>query len=280
MDPPDDSPLLTAILPVWDRYCEFLPGCIEDVQRQGVPVRLVVVENCSTTPLPTVPAGVEVVRTPSRVTAGGARNLGLTRVSTPYVCFLDVDDRLLPGTLAFCLGRLQAQPRLVGCMTAPVAWNPETGETAPFGYPRRHVYRLSERRTLLALYLLGRCAVNVATGSIWRTDAVRESGGFGDADYAEDWQLAGALALRGPIALERRPGRLYRRHEGSLAAGVHEEAYRRCFDTLRAQARRTPGSPLAVRASLPVFAALHRLKLRLQVAAERRAVHTTRGAHA
>ena len=44
-------------------------------------------------------------------------------------------------------------------MTAPVAWNADTGDTAPFGYPRRHVYWLSGRRTLLALYLFwGRMA--------------------------------------------------------------------------------------------------------------------------
>lgn len=272
----DESIQLTAIVPVWDRYCDFLPGCVDDLLGQRVPLRLLIVDNCSDTALPTLPAGVEVIRTRSRLSAGAARNHALRRVSTPYVCFLDVDDRLLPGTLAFCLERLREQPALIGCMTAPLAWNADTGEIAPFAYPRPHVYWLSGRRTLLALYLLGRCAVNVATGSVWTTDAVRQAGGFGDGDYAEDWQLASALALRGAIALHRRPGRLYRQHDGSLVAGVHEDAYRRCFDALRAQARQTPGSSLAVRASLPLFAVLHRLKLRVQVRSERRAVSQPR----
>jgi glycosyltransferase involved in cell wall biosynthesis len=44
---------------------------------------------------------------------GAARNAGLALADTPYVVFLDQDDRLAPGALAHALGLLDAEPKAV-----------------------------------------------------------------------------------------------------------------------------------------------------------------------
>ena len=53
------------------------------------------------------PRHVHTIHLPARVSVGAARNAAVEHTSTPYVLFLDADDRLLPGTLAF----LVDQPR-------------------------------------------------------------------------------------------------------------------------------------------------------------------------
>jgi hypothetical protein len=49
-----------------------------------------------------------------------------------------------------------------------------------------------------------------------RTAAVKESGGYADADSGEDWVLGVSLAFRGRIVLDPTPSRLYGRHAESL----------------------------------------------------------------
>ncbi|KJV08151.1 glycosyl transferase [Elstera litoralis] len=48
------------------------------------------------------------VRLPRQGGLGAARNIGLDRVGTPYVGFLDADDVLMPGALARLVGMLEA----------------------------------------------------------------------------------------------------------------------------------------------------------------------------
>jgi hypothetical protein len=49
-----------------------------------------------------------------------------------------------------------------------------------------------------------------------RSDVLRDAGGFADADHEEDWRPAVALAARGGVDLDPRPGRRYRVSDRSL----------------------------------------------------------------
>jgi glycosyltransferase involved in cell wall biosynthesis len=233
---------------------------------------VIVVDNASTQPLPALPSEVKVIRTERRLSTGTARNAGLAHVGTPYVAFVDADDALLPGALSFCLSELDAHPEDVACGGSLLAWDAATGHTRPCGRPRDHVLRLSRRRLPLALYLLGRCAFFLETGAVLRTDALVDAGGFGDGDYAEDWQLAAALAFRGPIALHRRPVGLYRIHDQSLYASARGRAlYAASMRALRVRMRRDPRVPRWVKLLvLPLLVPAHELKARLLERAEAR----------
>jgi glycosyltransferase involved in cell wall biosynthesis len=241
------------VVPAWGAYAGApLVEAVESLRAQDLPARIVVVDNVSEPPVPELP-GVDVVRATSRMTLGGARNLGLSAVTTPYVMFWDADDLMLPGTLRFLRDRLAAEPDAVLAAASILEGEPPV----PHRWPRPWMYPLARRRDLFGL---ANCIWSLfpATGSaLMRTDAAQASG-FADRNGGEDWILGVSLAFRGRILLEARPGRLYRRlgvsfwaEYGSLARQlvVHARA-------VRERIRDDKGIPNWVRAALPVIAVL------------------------
>jgi glycosyltransferase involved in cell wall biosynthesis len=248
-------------VPVWDGYVAFVRHCVESILDQtGVETpRVVVVDNASHVPLPSLPRGVQVVRSHRRLSVGAARNLGLGRVETTNVIFCDADDRLLPGSMAFLISRMEARPELVAAICRYVSWNPETGERVVLERsPRPVVFRVARFPRLFAVAGL-RYNCFPVVGGILRTDAARDAGGFGDGDVGEDWILGAQLAFRGPIEFHREPSFLRRVHAGSLWHRQHEpsEYLTRC-DLLRERVRRDASVPRWVKAGLPLLALVHR----------------------
>lgn len=199
-------------MPVWGEYAGSVAAeALESLRAQDLPARIIVVDNASEPPLGEL-AGAEVLRSPTRLTVGAARNLGLEAVTTPYVVFWDADDVMLPGTLSFLRDRLAQAPDAVAVATSILEGDPPS----PHRWPRRWTYPLTRWRRMFAL---AHCAWSLfpSTGSTaMRTNAVRAAGGYADSNSGEDWVLGISLAFRGRVLLDARPGRLYRRHPGSL----------------------------------------------------------------
>src|SRR5512132_1165967 len=128
---------VTVVVSVWDDYVEFLGDAVESVRRNAPQAPIVVVDNASSAAGPEL-AGCEVFRPPRRLSTGAARNLGLERVATDYVVFLDADDMLLDGTLEFLHGRIAADAGLSVCTCSIL--DGASGER--FRSPRRFVPRL------------------------------------------------------------------------------------------------------------------------------------------
>ena len=246
-----DSAKTTVVIPAWDRYAgEPLRAALRSVLDQAGPKHVLVVDNDSHTEL-TVVDGVEVVRTGQRLTVGGARNHGLTAVETPYVVFWDADDVMLPGTLAFLEREIEADHRLVAYGAAIVE--------APSGmrhrWPRRWIGTLARAPRALALLDCIWSQFPTTGATIMRTDVVRASGGYADADSGEDWCLGVSLAFRGSIGWSERPGRLYAldpesmwaRHMGPRDQLQHAAAVRR-------RLRDDAAVPAWARAALPLIA--------------------------
>jgi glycosyltransferase involved in cell wall biosynthesis len=256
---------LTVVTPVWDEYCRYLPGCIGNLLAQQPRPRIVVVDNASAEELPQLPQGVELCRTANRLSVGRARNTGLAAVETPYVCFADVDDSMLPGTLAFCTNRLDADPGLVACATGVLDWYPEHGRAVRSRRPRAHAYVVAGHRTLFALYQLAfLSALSTTTGTVFRTDAVRAAGGFGDSSLAEDSILALTIAWHGRIELHRRAGRLYRIRRGSLThRPVPRCEWSEGMHAVRDALSADPAVPRLLKAGMPLVGLLHRVKAEL-----------------
>ena len=251
---------VTVVVPVWDRYCAFLPECVDALQNQvDGPPSIVVVDNASRVRLPALPPSVAVVRSDARLSVGAARNLGLGHVTTEQVIFCDADDRLLPDAIAFLRARLARRPGLVGVVCRYVSWNPETGAQAVLdGSPRRSAVRVARFRRLFALVNL-RYNCFPIVGGAFRTAAVRDAGGFGDANVGEDWILGTQLAFRGPLELHRRPAFVRRVHRGSLWYRRHDPAdYLARCDLLRARIRRDPKVPRWVKSLVPLVRYVHR----------------------
>jgi glycosyltransferase involved in cell wall biosynthesis len=203
----------TVVVPVWDEYVsERLPEALQSIERQDPTPEIIVVDNASAVAVPDV--GVSVVRAPRRLALGGARNLGLAQVKTPYVVFWDADDVMLPGTLAFLESEIASATRVVAFAAAII----EDPSGRRHRHPRRWAPLLMGTPSLFALLHCVWSLYPTTGATIIHTEVARAAGGFADADSGEDWCLGVSLAFRGRIAFGVRPGRLYRLHEHSMWA--------------------------------------------------------------
>jgi hypothetical protein len=247
------EPEISVVVPAWGEYAGTpLAEALASLRAQDVEARIIVVDNASEPPL--VPlAGVDLIRAPARLTVGAARNLGLESVTSPYVVFWDADDLMLPGTLRFLRDRIAAEPDAVLVAASILEGDPPV----PHRWPRPWTYPLARRR---GAFTFAHCIWSLfpATGSaLMRTDAARALG-FGDANSGEDWVLAVSLAFRGRVILETRPGRLYRRHAGSLWDDPRRSSAQLMIHAraVRARVHADPAAPSWLRRALPVVALL------------------------
>jgi hypothetical protein len=255
-DPASGEPDVSIVVPVWGAYSGApLAEALDSLRAQELPARIVVVDNASEAPVPEL-GGARMVRSPERLSVGAARNLGLEHVDTPYVLFWDADDLMLPGTLRFLRDRIAGESAAVAVAASIVEGDPPV----PHGWPRRWTSRLARWRSLFAL---AHCVWSLfpTTGStIMRTSAVKEAGGYADANSGEDWVLGVSLAFRGRVLVEPAPGRLYRRHVASLWESRRSMSHlAQHAGAVRERIRRDRGIPGWTKALAPVIAAFQLL---------------------
>ena len=255
---PASNPDVSIVLPVWGGYAGSpLREAIATLREQDLRARIIVVDNASNDPLPEL-RGIEVVRAPRRLTVGAARNLGLERVTTPYVLFWDADDLMLPGTLRFLRERIGSNAALVAVAAAIVEGDPPVRHR----WPPRWSGRLARVPQLFAFFHAIWALFPTTGATMVRTDAVRESRGYADADSGEDWVLGVSLAFRGRVELHDRPGRLYRRLGESLWQRRRSPRHLLAHAAaVRRRMRDDPGVPSWARLTIPILALLQALVL-------------------
>ena len=243
---------VTVVIPVWDDYVRFLPDAVASVWEDAPGVPIVIVDNASAAPIPDTERA-RLVRAPSRLSAGAARNLGLEQVETEYVIFLDADDALLEGAIEFMRSRIDADSSLSVFVTSIL--DGETGER--HRTPRTFVPALARWRRTFALIDSIWSLFPLQGCSIMRTAQVRDAGGYADADWGEDWVLAVSLAHRGRVEVSERLGRFYRPTRGSLWRRPRRPAeLAASARRVRERLRHDPAVPGWARASLPAVALL------------------------
>lgn len=241
-------PELTIVIPAWDAYAlEPLSQALESVGDQGESTRVVVVDNASTPAVSVEPPG-EVVRSEVRVSRGAARNLGLARVQSPYVLFLDADDLLLPGALSNLLSGIRSNPDSVAyAMGIRFA----TGQKR---LPLRLARVLVHLPSVFSLATVLWSLLPTQGSTILRSDVVRDAGGYADRDHGEDWVLAAAVARRGRVTFGRGEALLYRWHEGSPGRTPGTRDVLGGGRAVRRQLAADPRSPRWLRVMLPAVA--------------------------
>jgi hypothetical protein len=206
------TPDISVVVPVWDRYVDrFLDRALASLTTQDAGVEVIVVDNASQAPVRPNDDRVVVVRTPARLSCGAARNFGLAHVRTPLVVMWDADDVMLPGTIASLRNGIEGDSRLVA--HAEAILDSDSGRR--HRWPRRWLRRLTRRPRLLALINTIWSQYPTTGATVMRTEVVRDAGGYGETNGAEDWSLGAALLWRGRVSWSERPGRLYGRHEMS-----------------------------------------------------------------
>lgn len=253
--------LLTVVVPVWDAYVgPRLVEALDSVRRQSAHARIVVVDNASEVALPEL-EGADVVRSATRLSTGGARNLGLEHVRTPYVVFLDADDVLLEGALERMLALAKSRPEAAAWVLGIV--EAETGRR--HRNPRRLAAVLAGAPPLFALANAVWSLLPTQGATLLRTELVRQVGGYDDAARGgDDWPFCATLAFRGRIVFLAEPALVYRWRPASPGG---EQAPRQLIaaNTLRVRRRlrSDAGLPRWARILLPVLPVGHGLALNL-----------------
>jgi glycosyltransferase involved in cell wall biosynthesis len=248
------EPEVSVVIPAWGAYAGTpLQEAIASVREQDAPARIIVVDNASDEPLRSV-GDAELVQAPERLTVGAARNLGLERVTTPYVLFWDADDVMLPGTLGFLIETISADDSLIAVAAAVVE---ESGSR--HRWPPRWSAKLARRPALFAMAHSVWSLFPSTGATIMRTEALREAGGYAtEIVAAGDWVLGASLAFRGRVELHERPGRLYRRLGESLSQENRAPARQLAHAAaVRERLRTDPGIPGWARASTLALKVLH-----------------------
>lgn len=241
MQPDPERPDVTVVIPAHG-FDAWLLEAVSSARSQTVPVQVIVVDDGSPEPIvDALPAGiaeqVEVVRIPHSGLAG-ARNAGLSRVSTPYVLFLDADDRLLHDCVAQLVEQMRSCP----------------GAVAAGGYPR---YISSDGRRTggrsshvpvplpMAKVRAGLLTPWPVHAALVSTSAARAVGGFeeeftpaGSPWYPEDLDFWAKLAAVGEFTHCRSVVAEYRINPGgSTATNAVSLAEGSAFVAARIQAR-------------------------------------------
>jgi cellulose synthase/poly-beta-1,6-N-acetylglucosamine synthase-like glycosyltransferase len=178
---------LTVIVPAYNE-AESVADTIRSIQAQTLPVaEILVVDDCSTDGTGEVArqCGVRVLRPRTNTgSKAGAQNFALARVETQFTLALDADTVLAPDAIERLLAGLAA---------------PEVAAVCGFVLPR-HVSTLWERgRYIEYLFAFGFLKPiqdyygkpMIASGcfSAYRTDRLREQGGWSTRTLAEDMDL-------------------------------------------------------------------------------------------
>jgi glycosyltransferase involved in cell wall biosynthesis len=247
----DGTTRTTVVLPVWDEYVtSWLERALESLRSQDPEPQIMVVDNASEVEIPAL-SGIEVVRSPRRLTRGAARDLGLAKVETPYVVMWDADDLLLPGTLSFLEQAISSDPGLVAFSMAVI----EEPSGARHRWPRRWALALVRWPRLFAMLHCMWSTFPTTGATIMRTEAVRSASGYGDAEAGEDWFLGVSLAFRGRFGWSERPGRVYRIHGRSNWARHATDLHYQLSHAraVRQRIRADAGIPRWARLALPLI---------------------------
>lgn len=171
---------------------------------------------------------VELLTNPRTAGAPVARNLGLGRVATPYVLFLDADDYMEDELL---LGLREALERT----GASVALGPVEKRTGRRRTRKTIFYPPADEKPLdlVDRWLSGNSGPN-PSAIMWRTDEIRRIGGWNTAYLRnQDGELIIRAMLNGCTVAASQAGRaVYWQHRGERVSSVFTAEAFECQESL------------------------------------------------
>jgi len=169
---------ISAVIPCFNHGSYLREAVASLMVQQGGPPDVFVVDDGSTDEetaevLRSLPQAVTVIRQPN-MGVSVARNRGFAETSTPYVLFLDADDRIPSNALSALRGPLDADPHLGFAYGHQRFFGELSGDVR---FPPYDPYRLLDR------HLIGPTA-------LMRRQLVLDTGGY-DPEFHlyEDWEI-------------------------------------------------------------------------------------------
>src|SRR5438132_1940514 len=105
-------PKVSVIIPTYNRP-HLIQRAVTSAFAAGHNVEVIVVDDASSDDTANVCAalrGIKYVRLDRNQGVAGARNVGLLESTSPFIAFLDDDDRRLPGSLDQQISMLETYP--------------------------------------------------------------------------------------------------------------------------------------------------------------------------
>jgi glycosyltransferase involved in cell wall biosynthesis len=209
------SPQAAVVIPCFN-LGRYLPDALQSVVRQSVPdIEVIVVDDGSDDEFTRVAlaewerSGLTVIRQANSGLAA-ARNAGVARARSEYVCCLDADDRLAPDFMRRSIALLQ-QDSQVGFVNVAMQWFDERDDLIP-AFPCVVPDMLVQNRAVV--------------GSLFRRSAWESIGGYyGGFSVAgvEDWDFWIRLLVAGyRAAVVEEPLYEYRVRAGSMSQQMYE----------------------------------------------------------
>jgi GT2 family glycosyltransferase len=119
---------VAVVIPSWNSI-GLLPDCLRSLEREELPLELLVVDNGSDdgTPAYLEREGVAHLSLPENLGFARAINLGVAETRAPFVLVLNADTVVEPGALPSLLAALEADPALAGVQPRILQLEPEAG---------------------------------------------------------------------------------------------------------------------------------------------------------
>lgn len=196
---------------------EALASCLA---QEPPPAEIIVVDDGSPDNVAAAIAAIgkaTEIRLVRRLNGGlsAARNTGLIASTSPYLVFLDADDRLCPGAIAAGLASHAANPDAV------FTW----GGYRNMDFGGRHWSRpnLPRLRRQPYLALLGGNVIGMHATVMYRRAPLLAAGGFDEnLRTCEDWDLYLRLAKTNAVASHHHVTADYRRHAAGMSRGFDQ----------------------------------------------------------
>jgi GT2 family glycosyltransferase len=193
------APQVTVAIPTRNRLA-LLQEAVRSVLSQSVKCwELIVVDDASSDGTWTWLSSlrddrVRIVRNEQPTERSAARNRALALARTPYILYLDDDDRLTPRALQCLISGVQRAPGVTAVIGRRVLFD-EHGNRRLARHVRRRTTRWAWQDVMVGW------GAGVGT-ALCRVETVRAVGGWDESlDVAEDQDLLLRLTTRGPVQL-------------------------------------------------------------------------------
>lgn len=187
-------PRVGVVIPFYRADLTFPATLASVLVQTRRPDQIIVVDDASpvgeSRSLDALPPGVELVRLAANVGLGGVRNVGLAALSTPFVAFLDADDRWPPEFLEVMSERLASSDSPPGVYSAITRCWPDGRRDTSLSKPAR----LDLRESIVRSH-------TIPSAMLFRRDALEAAGGWpSERLLIEDWAVVVRLiADAGPL---------------------------------------------------------------------------------
>jgi glycosyltransferase involved in cell wall biosynthesis len=220
---------ISVVIPAYNA-ARYLGDALASVAAQTrAPVEVIVVDDGSTDATAEIAAaaGARVIRQ-ANGGASAARNAGVAIAHSPWIAFLDADDRWLPRFIERVSAAAQCCPDVAAIFTDYILDDPSSPQASWFGADRVYralrgtkvaagIRRFSRGELTWAL-VRSRAFISTSAFAVRRT-AFNSCGGFDQAyRRAEDLELMLRLFARMTAAAVEEPLSVYRKHQLNLTA--------------------------------------------------------------